>query len=79
LARFEAIQADEQAWRLENRPFPHPVGPPLGVIGGADYFGLRHNLSFHPCRVDTLCVRRLRLSRSSRQRVELGTSFEALE
>jgi hypothetical protein len=52
LARFEAIQADEQAWRLENRPFSHPVGPPLGVIGGADYFGLRHDLSFRPCRID---------------------------
>jgi hypothetical protein len=42
LARLEAIQADEQTARFEDSAFPHPLGTPLGVIGGPDYRRVFH-------------------------------------
>jgi hypothetical protein len=59
LARLEAIQTDEQAARLEDSAFAHPVGTPLGVIGGLDYRRVIH-----------LCV----LSRRSAQRMSYSSA-----
>jgi hypothetical protein len=46
LARLEAIEANEQTGRLEDRRLGHPIWTPFRVFGGADYRRVLHEMSF---------------------------------
>src|SRR6267378_432289 len=76
LPRLEGIQAYKHPGRFEQGALSHPVGAPLRVIGGSDYYGMFHALTFRKAAADNV-IRIVSANGWAGEHVQLGSSFEA--